>query len=192
MKQAVPALSPLLRSNTQGDILAMLFLEPGREWMLADIQRRTGANPSMVHREIERLMRGGVVVDRRIGRSRLVRAESGYELFEPLSEIVLRTYGPRAMLAQLLHKAEGVDAVYIYGSWAARYMGEEGRSPRDIDVLVVGDASRESLNRVALATEQQLAHEVNMTRISGSDWEASESLFLKTLRERPLVEVPIS
>ncbi len=33
---------------------------------------------------------------------------------------------------------EGVVQVVIFGSWAARYEGERGLPPNDVDVLVVG------------------------------------------------------
>lgn len=191
MKPAVPSLSPLLRSNTQGDILALLYLDTTREWSLADLSRLARANPSVVHREVERLVAAGVASERRVGRSRLISADRNYFLTRPLEEMVLRTYGPLAVLSQLLLSVPGITSAYIYGSWAARYEGEIGAPPRDIDVLVVGSANRSALEDVADEAGRRVRTEVNVTRVSQGEWTKSSSAFLKTVRERPLVEIPL-
>lgn len=38
-----------------------------------------------------------------------------------------------------------MDQAYIYGSWAARYLGEPGPVPQDVDVLAIGTASDDDL-----------------------------------------------
>jgi hypothetical protein len=82
--------------------------------------------------------------------------------------------------------------VYIYGSWAARYSGEPGRIPRDVDVLIIGDVDEDDLYDAARAAERQLGREVNMHRVSRDAWEASaDDPFLDTVRSRPLVQLKI-
>ena len=39
----------------------------------------------------------------------------------------------------------GIDALYLFGSWAARYSGVEGQAPGDVDVLVVGHPDRDDV-----------------------------------------------
>ena len=191
MKQMVPALSPLLRSNTQGDILAALFLDTGREWTVADIARQVDSPYSLVHREVLRLVHGGIARDRRVGRARLVQANENYALVAPLQQIVLATYGPRAVLGQELQGVAGIEQALIYGSWAARYAGEEGTPPRDIDVLLVGTTPRKLLEQIAQTAGNRLAQEVNITRVSPEIWASTTDLFIKTIRERPHVEIPM-
>ncbi len=41
----------------------------------------------------------------------------------------------------------GVQEAFVFGSWAARYMGEPGAAPRDIDVVVIGDAPLATVRR---------------------------------------------
>lgn len=48
---------------------------------------------------------------------------------------MLTTYGPPALVAREFKDLEKTDAVLLFGSWAARYLGEPGRAPNDIDVL---------------------------------------------------------
>ncbi len=191
MKATVPALSPLLRSNAQGDILALLFMNEGEEYSLADISRRVGALPATVHREVERLVASEILVDRMVGRSRLVRANRDDRMYLPLYELLLLSYGPKAVLQPLLATVEGVDKAFIYGSWAARYSGQLGAPPQDVDVLVVGAASRQSLDATARAAQLRLRREVNVSRVSSADWVTSTQPFLATVRSRPLVELDI-
>ena len=48
----------------------------------------------------------------------------------------------------------GVAEAYVYGSWAARYRGQAGDVPRDVDVLVIGDADEDDLYEAARAAER--------------------------------------
>ncbi len=187
MKAPVPALAPLLRSNAQGNLLALLFLHEDSEFSLADIARRIGAFPATIHREVARLVESGLLTDRVVGRSRLVRANPDHELHRPLRELILLTYGPRVVLESLISGLSGVELAYIYGSWAARYAGEIGSTPRDVDLLVVGSAPRDLLAKVARDAEEILGREVNATRVSLLDWDSDATPFIATVKARPLV-----
>ncbi len=82
---------------------------------------------------------------------------------------------------------------FIYGSWAARYSGEPGAPPRDVDVLVVGKTSPQDLDDVAWSVEPRLRRPVNFRRVSEVEWEnpAGQDEFLRTVRSRALAEVPL-
>ena len=77
MKAKVPALSPLFRSDSQAEILALILLHPDTEYSLTDISNLTGVNLATVHKEIERLGHFGIITERRVGKSRLVHATEG-------------------------------------------------------------------------------------------------------------------
>lgn len=191
MKTQPSALAPFLRSDAQGDVLALLLLAPDQEFSIAEVQRRTGTAVAVAHREVVRLIAAGVLVDRSVGRARLVRANPDYPLLRPLTELVAATYGPIPVLGRLLQGVEGVREAYIYGSWAARRAGEPGRLPRDVDVLVVGTTARRVLAEIGSAAEQQLHREVNVTRVSGSDWDEGSTAFVRTVRAQPIATIPL-
>lgn len=191
MKATVPALSPILRSNAQGDILALLFMNEGEEYSLADISRRVGALPATVHREVERLVASRILTDRSVGRARLVRANREDRMYLPLYDIVQLSYGPKAVLEPLLSDAPGLERAFIYGSWAARYRGEVGAPPQDVDVLVVGATPCEHLDSIARETQLRLRREVNMSRVTPEEWASATQPFIATVRSRPLVELDV-
>lgn len=138
--------------------------------------------------------RGGLVREVRRGQARLIRAETSGPVSRPLTDLLAVTYGPQPVLADLLSGVAGVKEAYIYGSWAARYLGEPGPVPHDVDVLVVGTADRDNLYDIAREAEGRLGREVNINAISPKYWEAPDPAdsFMRHVRERPLVNLELS
>lgn len=191
MRTPPPPLAPFLRSDTQGKILAFLLLDPADAHSLADVARAVDAPTAVVHKEVSRLVDAGVLIDSRQGRSRLVRANPEYRLLRPLTELITGTYGPVPVVTEALRGVQGIDEAYLYGSWAARYNGETGAQPRDIDVLVIGTAARGDLNEAAAAAEDTLRTPVNITKVSRQAWDSSDDAFLTTVRSRHLVRLDV-
>lgn len=193
MRTKPPALLPLLRSQLQGELLALTYLHPDREYSLTDAAARVGASVKAVQQEASRLVEAGLLADRRVGTARLVRAAES-PIQRQLTDLLAVTYGPLPVLSQALRDVPGVDRAFIYGSWAARYDGEPGPVPADVDVLVVGAARRDDLDEVARRAEPTLGRMVNIRRVRPATWDAADSTdsFLATVRSRPLVEVPVN
>jgi DNA-binding transcriptional ArsR family regulator len=187
MRTPPPALLPLLRSRVQGDVLALLYLAPAEERSVTEVARLVDASVKAVHQEVSRLVEAGLLTDRRLGTSRLVRAAQGSPLTRPLTDLLAVTYGPLPVLRDLLRLVPGVDRAYVYGSWAARYDGEPGPVPADVDVVVVGEADLDDLDEVARAAEHRLHREVNLRRIRTEVWDRGDDPFVLTVRGRPLV-----
>ena len=104
-----------------------------------------------------------------------------------MSDLIAVTFGPMPLLAEALSGLAGVIEAYIYGSWAARYRGEPGPPPGDVDVLVVGSPDPDALFDLAERASQRLGREVNVHRISPESWAADTTdPFVTSVRERPL------
>ncbi|MBB5790086.1 MarR family transcriptional regulator [Jiangella mangrovi] len=189
---SAPSLLPLLRTQTQGVLLAWLYLHPEERHSLTDLARRLGVSVSTIHREADRLVEAGLLTDSHVGRSRLVQARTDTAVFQPLADLLAVTYGPIPVLTGLLSGFPGVLRAYVYGSWAARYQGHGGEPPNDVDVLVVGTPDRDDLYDVAAAARQQLGREVNIRQISAEVWDDPEPAgFVATVRSRPIVELDV-
>jgi DNA-binding transcriptional ArsR family regulator len=179
-------LLPLLRSPLIGELLAWLFLHPETSSSVVELARRFKVSQSTVSREVSHLAVAGLLREERRGRLRLVGADLSSPLARPLTELLALTYGPAAVLADLLPSIDGVDEAYIYGSWAARYAGTAGPAPRDVDVLVIGDADDDDLADAARDAERRLGREVNLHRVSAAAWRsADDDPFLTSVRSRP-------
>jgi DNA-binding transcriptional ArsR family regulator len=189
--QARSSLLPLLRSPLLGELLAWIYLHPEDSYSVTDLAHRFGVSQSTVSREADQLIAAGLVGQERRGNMRLLRADLTNPLARPLLELLTLTYGPAAVLADLLPPVDGIDEAYIYGSWAARRAGEAGPPPRDVDVLVVGDADDDDLADAARAAEQRLGREVNIHRVSANAWHSRDAAdpFLTSVRSRPLYPI---
>lgn len=187
-------LLPLLRSRVTGALLALLYLHPDRDYTLAEAGKAIGASPKVMSTEADRLVTAGLVREARRGRARLIRAETGGPVSRPLTDLLAVTYGPLPVLTDLLSGFPGVEQAYIYGSWAARYLGEPGPVPHDVDVLVVATTDEDKLYDLALEAESRLGREVNISVISPHYWEAPDpaDTFMRHVRERPLIKLELS
>jgi len=193
MKTQSPSLLPILRSQAQGELLALLYLHPGEQYSLTEISRQLGISVRMVHYDATRLIAAGLIRDARVGNVRLLRAETESPLFRPLSDLLAVTFGPLPIMSDLLRDVEGISEAYIYGSWAARYRGESGHAPADVDVLVVGDVNKNLLYEKEREAESRLLRPVNIRLISESVWKDPDekSTFVVSLRSRPIVKLGI-
>ncbi len=191
MRSGSSPLLPLLRSRVQGDLLALLYLHPNRDYSLTEAAALIGASVKTVHTEASRLIAAGFVRDSRRGNVRLLRAVTDTAVSRPLTDLLAVTYGPLPVLNDLLADVDGITHAFIYGSWAARYLGEPGPVPGDVDVLVVGTADPDDLDEIARAAQNRLGRPVDIRRIRPAAWASPDPTdpFLASVRERPLVEL---
>lgn len=186
MKTKGPPLLPFFRSETQARILAALFL--GAEGMsLADLSRFTGSAHPTVHHEVERLEKAGVLASKRVGNVRIVRPDPRLGYAGELRALLLKTYGPVAVLSHLLTQVKAVREAYIFGSWARRYEGETGLSPVDIDLLVIGTPDPDEVYEICRRAEEQLGSAVNPSILSVTEWQKPKSGFVRTVKDGPRV-----
>jgi predicted nucleotidyltransferase len=193
MRVLPPPLLPLLRSRIQGSLLALTYLHPEREYSVTEAAKDARATFKAVQHEVTRLVDSGLLADRKMGNLRLIRSAPTSVLTRPLTDLLAVTYGPLPILTELLSSVDGVELAFIYGSWAARYEGEPGPIPRDIDVLVVGTADLDDLDDAAHKAQVRLGRAVDIRRVLPNTWEETDpgDPFLSSVHSRPLVELAI-
>lgn len=140
-------------------------------------------------REIDTLEAAGLVRSERVGRTRVVVADETSPFFSDLRALVLKAFGPAIVLKRVLAGIAGIEAAYVFGSWAARQLGAPGPPPRDIDVVVVGRPDLDRVYAAAAEAERDLGREVNVTVASKQDWDFPPTQFLGTIRNGPKIEI---
>lgn len=199
MRSLAPPLLPVLRSRTQAGVLALLLLNPELELTQSDVAARVGASLTSVIDEIRRLELAGILVSRPLGRSRLVRAGHG-RLVDALTELVLLAFGPVQIVREEFGTAADelsgtVMEVILFGSFAARYNGQNGPAPADIDVLVVvtdAGVDRDLLYAAADRAHGRTGRPVNPTVITVDRWArrgSGDDPFVDEIASRPLVHL---
>ncbi|MGH3115624.1 MAG: MarR family transcriptional regulator [Gaiellales bacterium] len=187
MRTEAPILLPLFRSRGQARLLARVFLHPDDRLSLNQLARELGIDPATVQREAERLEEAGILTSERIGTARLLRPNEESPFYPELSGLVFKAFGPVPVLRERLKRLAGIEAAFIYGSWARRYEGERGEAPGDIDILILGKPDRRKLARLCREASEELGFEVNPTVLSNDDWESDATRFIRSIKEEPLV-----
>ena len=191
MKVLPPSLTPFLRSDVQGLLLAELLLNVEREFTITELSKLAGTSLPTAVREIDRLVASNFALDRPVGRNRNIRANQSHPLFRPLQEIITYAYGPKSVMESLLAGLPGLEQAFIYGSWAARVSGTPGSDPKDVDVLLIGAPDRMAILKVTEEASRKLGREVNLQVVSADVWAQGTDPFVKTVRAKPLVELSV-
>jgi predicted nucleotidyltransferase len=178
----------IFRSQLQGELLARILLSD-EESTIADLARDLAAPLPTVAREVNRLHTAGILALKRKGRGQLVSADDANPAVSPLRELVAITFGPRRIVLEEFAAVSGLDELYLFGSWAARFLGEPGRTPADVDVLIVGPADRNDAYDAADRAARRLHREVNPTIVSHHRWCSTDDPFITELRQRPLLRL---
>ena len=106
--------------------------------------------------------------------------------------MLVKDFGVPWVLGQALTGVGGIEAAYVYGSWAARFSGDEGDRPvGDIDLLVLGGPDRDDVYAAPSSAERRLGRAVQVT-IRSTDWlTEGNGTFHDTVAGRPMVPVLI-
>jgi hypothetical protein len=188
MQVPPPPLLPLLRSRLQAELLTLVLLSPGREWTLTELASRAGASVATAQREMTRAEHTGVIASRRLGNTRLVTAADS-PLTGPLTELLLRSFGPLQVIAEEFANIKRVSAAFLYGAWAARYLGREGPAPDSIDVLIIGSPNGAAIDAAARRASGRLARAVHVAVRSRRWWESADDPMHRDIERQPVVPV---
>ena len=185
---AQPSILPLFRSDAQFRILGELFTNPGLELPISELADRVHVSRPTTSREVARLSEAGLVATRPEGNRTLVRARTAGAILADLRALLAKVYGPVAAIRDAFVDLP-VEQVRIFGSWAARWRGEPGPPPNDVDVLVVGDAAYEQVWDAAARLSSLVGLEVTPVLRTPAEWAEDDSPFAQQVRARPSVVV---
>jgi DNA-binding transcriptional ArsR family regulator len=187
MRTEPPLLAPIFRSDGQARLLSTLLLS-GDELSITDLAGRASLAYPTVHREVARLVDAGILIERQVGRMRLVRVNGASPLVKPLREILTVATGPVAILADEFARIDGIVTAFLYGSFAARMLGDAGPAPHDIDVMVLGEPDLDAVYEACARTEAAVHRPVNPTVLTPEEF-AAPSAFLDGVRSGRAVAV---
>lgn len=143
----------------QVELLGLLLLQSDRSWTLAELSRTLRAPSSSVHRELRRAVGAGIVTEATAQRPHRYRAAKELPAYRPLRDLLSLTVGVEDRLRQALLEESGVKAAAIHGSWARGSI----RPDSDIDLIVITEGDRASVQRVARSTGRSIGREVDVS-----------------------------
>jgi predicted nucleotidyltransferase len=160
-----------LRSKARRRLLAYYFTNPTARLHLRDLAQRLSIDASNLSKELHRLEIEGLFRSDVSGRQKYFQLNREYALFDEVRGIVMKTIGAVTLIARSLKKVEGLDAAYLYGSFAR----DQQDASSDIDVLIIGAPPQEILAEAVRKLERQLGREINYTILTPKEFEARRS-----------------
>ena len=168
--------------------MTTIFVAQNEPQSIVEIAQMSGVSQRVALLEVDRLLGAGLIVEKRVGRARLIAPNESSPEVPALKHLLEVAFGPEPRLREILSGIEGIDAAYIYGSWAERRLGKPGQSPKDIDVLIVGTVDEDDVERQVRPLQKQLGRTVSITVVSPQRWQDPASTgFLPTVRSKPIV-----
>ena len=146
------------RSRVRERILLEFFAKPGTSAHVREMARRVKASAPTAGTELAELARLGVLQTQTVGRSLVYSINERSPLLGEIRALVQKTIGIEGLLAKAFEGLGGVDAAYIFGSYAA---GTD-RAGSDVDLLVVGRPNRVALSEKLAPVERTIGRDVNV------------------------------
>ena len=187
VRETPPLLLPLFRSANQARLLSAVFLGHDPQ-SLSELAKVLAIPYSTVHRETAQLLDAGILVERRVGNTRLLEPNTASPFHGPLRELLEIAFGPVPLLKAAFEHISGVEAAAIFGSWAHRTLGRPGAPPADIDVLVVGTPDPAKIYDACSRVGATLRRPVNPTILTSHEWN-QRTPFLDEVRRGGLLAI---
>ena len=149
-------LQTLFRSTTLVHVLGFLLLNQTGEFYLNELAQRTDLAPSTVLRELNRVETLGIISKTKKGTAVFYRINRNCIIHEELRRIFLKFELADMIIAKELAQYD-IRYALIYGSFAK---GTETESS-DIDLLVIGQVSRDRFYESVSALENKIGREIN-------------------------------
>lgn len=185
--QALRGAAGLGRSPTQVRVLAFLTGAPGQEFHTRELVRRIDGTERPVQLALESLETQGYIRSRRLGNLRLWSADATHPLYTVMRDVLAKTVGLSAQLAEMLRTERSVRAAFVFGSHAAKT--EDAGS--DIDLfLLIGPGASLSIDSKLDDLSRRVSRRVNPIIWTDHDLEnalKNELPILEALRRGPRI-----
>ena len=146
--------------KTRRAILAATFLNPQRWWYMRELARHLRVTPSSLQRELDSLVGGGILRQKREGKHVYFQAATDSPIFEELRGLVLKTVGLVDVIRTALEPfADRIPWAFIYGSVAK----SKEHSASDVDLMIVGHVGLAELSTPLRKAEHRISRAVNPT-----------------------------
>jgi predicted nucleotidyltransferase len=157
----------LLSSRVRVRLLDVFLSSPGARFYVRELERKTGEDIRNIHQELQNLEGLGLLKSEVQGKQKYYSVNEEFFLYPELKAIIFKTTGVQGSLKDALAKLEGIEAAFIYGSYAT---GDESERS-DIDILIIGEPDLMALNEIVNELEEKLSREINYMAFDREEFE---------------------
>jgi hypothetical protein len=179
------SLSTILFTEYRSKVLGLILLHPGQQFFLREIARLTHTNPGTLKRELDKLVKAGIINFEKSGNQNYYSANQSSPIFEDLVNILRKTSGLVDVIqSALLPLVEQIDSSFIFGSMASGAVNEGS----DIDLMLIGNVNFGDVVSLIYPLQASLAREINPKVFMSSEWlqlSKDKNSFLRDVMSKP-------
>ncbi len=146
-----------LFSSTRAELLGLFFNNPDDRFYLREIARHIGKDAAGIKRELDNLVKLGLLAREKRGVQKYYFANKSSPVFSEMKGLVFKTTGVQGAMKASLSRLKGVKAAFIYGSYAKGAEKEDS----NINLMVVGQANITELNDMVMGLEEKLKRDID-------------------------------
>lgn len=178
---------PFFNTKLRRKLLAFTFSHAGENFYVRELAGFIQEDAGNLSRELRKLEGEGLFTSQVRGNSKFYVLNPQYSLYDEIKKIVFKTTGVAGSLKSVIDVYPGIGRAFIYGSCAR---GQENAAS-DVDLVVVGQFSRDKFTRQIRDLEYRLQREINFTSYTEEEFTKEKKKaggFLNTvLKERPFL-----
>ncbi|GAK29084.1 nucleotidyltransferase domain-containing protein [Serratia liquefaciens] len=179
----------LLFNEYRRKVLLLLLSRPEKAFHVREIARQTATQAGTLHKELNKLAQGGILLREQQGNQICYRANLNCLIFPELAAIFRKTSGLVERLRQALSEFNvELELAFVFGSIASG----KANADSDIDVLIVGNLSFPEVINAFYPLQQELGREINPKLYSLTEWQAAlaeNSAFIQDIMSKPQLRI---
>jgi len=152
-------LEKLFGSKARVSLLTLFCLNPGKQFYVREIERKTNLSYISVSNELKNLQEFGLLKSKFNGNQKNFWIDEHFVLYEDLQKIILKTEGVTKTIMDTFSSLKNVDFLFIYGSFASGKANVQS----DLDLFIVGNASYDELIDIIVKNEKEIGRPINFT-----------------------------
>lgn len=160
-------ISRLFSSKIRIKLLDVFLSLPNARFYIRELERKINEEAKNISRELQNLETLGLLISEKHGNRRFYSLNENFFLYPELKGIIFKTTGVLGLLKEAVAKLKGIEAAFIYGSYAT---GKEAESS-DVDLMIIGKPDLTELNEVISGLEDKLNREINYMCFDREEYE---------------------
>jgi predicted nucleotidyltransferase len=146
-----------LFSSTRAELLGLFFNNPEDRFYLREIARHIGKDAAGIKRELDKLVKIGLLAIEKRGVQKYYFANKNSPIFSEMKGLIFKTTGVQGSMKASLSRLKGVKVAFIYGSYAKGAEKEDS----NINLMVIGQANITELNDMVMGLEDKLKRDID-------------------------------
>jgi len=160
-------LEHLFTSRVRVDLLTFLLMRPQESFHIRALASKIEAQYSAVWKELINLEHIGLLTSEAVGGRKIYSINPECPILPELRAMVLKTTGAGDLIRSALKNISGIQAAFLFGSFAAGSADAQS----DIDLMIIGQVALEDMGEAISGIEAELRREVNYLVHTAQEWD---------------------